>query len=140
MPRSAGNERGRNSGNAVGASLRRSVSALVRPIRDGPNHAPVWKSDGDHEPHEFRERSFSDLPSFSGLGREDRERCSSFLSALLQQAVGLSDRVVVHSDLGGERPQRGHGLALGIDPGSDLRPAGRRRPAGRWARPSRCEE
>jgi hypothetical protein len=27
--------------------------------------------------------SFSDLPSFSGLGREDREGCSSFLSALM---------------------------------------------------------
>jgi hypothetical protein len=43
--------------------------------------APVWKSDGDHEPHEFTEWIFSDLPSFSGLGREDREGCSSFLSA-----------------------------------------------------------
>jgi hypothetical protein len=47
----------------------------------GRSAGPVWKSDGDHEPHEFTEWIFSDLPSFSGLGREDRERCSSFLSA-----------------------------------------------------------
>jgi hypothetical protein len=44
-------------------------------------HTPVWKRDGNHEPHEFTEWIFSDLPSFSELRRGDRERCSSFLSA-----------------------------------------------------------
>jgi hypothetical protein len=43
--------------------------------------SPVWKSDGDHEPHEFTEWIFSDLPSFSGLRRGEPEGCSSFLSA-----------------------------------------------------------
>ena len=38
MPRSAGNEPGRNSGNAVGASLRRSVSVLSSAVA-----APVYE-------------------------------------------------------------------------------------------------
>ena len=51
---------------------------------------PVWKSDGDHEPHEFTYWIFSDLPSFSGLRRGEAEGCSSFLSALLKRLFSLT--------------------------------------------------
>jgi hypothetical protein len=53
---------------------------------------PVSKIDRGHGPQEFPERSFSDLPSFSGLRRGDPEGCPSFLTVVPCSAEERSER------------------------------------------------